>query len=369
MSEKYLFDFGTGEAFPGYTKVTEKSVYSDKSGFGFSRSDQMYMINRETSKPLFSDFCIPLRNSFLVDVPNGVYTITFLIGDALVETETTIKYNDNKVLIRELKTYPKQFVRESFTVNVNDGRIKLTFFGCAPRINAMEISLKKDAVAMFLAGDSTVADQPIDGYPYAGWGQCLPQYIKADAVVCNHAYSGRSSKSFIDEGRLDSIWDQIKTGDFLFIQFGHNDSKPDKARHTDPFTTYKEYLKIYIDGARQRGATPILITSVQRRMFNDDGKIIETHGDYILAVKELAIEEGVLLLDLAEKSKNLYEKLGREGSKALLMWGVPGEFLNFPNGVSDNTHFQEYGANFIAELVVEGLREFNLQSLNLCLRS
>ncbi|MFC4321508.1 rhamnogalacturonan acetylesterase [Litchfieldia salsa] len=369
MSETFLFDFGTGEAFSGYTKVTEGSVYNTESGFGFIKPDHMYMIERDTSKPLFRDFCIPLGNTFIVDVPNGIYTITVMIGDTLTETETTIKYNDNKVLLRELKTYPKQFVKESFTVNVNDGQIKLTFLGGAPRINAMEISLKKDAVTMFLAGDSTVTDQPIDGYPYAGWGQCLPQYIKADAVVINHAISGRSSKSFIDEGHLETIWNGMKVGDFLLIQFGHNDQKPDKQRHTEPFTTYKENLKIYINGARQRGATPILITPVHRRNFDEDGKIVDTHGDYILAMKELAHEENVRLVDLAEKSKNLFEKLGPVGTKRVLMWGVPGEFLNFPKGVCDNTHFQEYGANKIAQLVAEGLKEFGLHSLSLCLKA
>ena len=291
------------------------------------------------------------------------------IGDAITETDTTIKYNDNKVVLRGLKTYANQFVNESFTVNVSDGQIKLTFLGRAPRINAIEIKPANEAVTMFLAGDSTVADQPMEVYPYAGWGQCLPQYIKADAVVSNHAFSGRSSKSFIDEGRLDSIWKQMKSGDFLFIQFGHNDQKSDIERHTDPYSTYKEYLKIYIDGARQRQATPVLITSVHRRDFNEDGKIIDTHGDYILAMKELAREEEVLLIDLAEKSKVFYEKLGPEESKTILMWGVPGEFMNFPKGVQDNTHFQEFGANFIAELVVEGLRELGLHSLAMCLKS
>ncbi|MBD8068691.1 rhamnogalacturonan acetylesterase [Bacillus sp. PS06] len=368
MSKNYLFDFGLADAYPGYTKVSESSVYQKETGFGFIHADKMCMVDRRTPKPLVSDFCIPLGNTFIVDIPNGLYTITVTVGDAILETNTTIKFNDSQVMIQELNTYPNHFVHDSFTVRVNEGQIKLTFFGGAPRINAIEIKPAPEAVSLFLAGDSTVADQPIEGYPYAGWGQCLPQFIKADGVVCNHAYSGRSSKSFIEEGRLDPILHEMKSGDFLFIQFGHNDQKPDLARHTDALTTYKEYLMVYIDEARKRMATPILFTSVHRRNFDVEGKIIDSHGDYLVAMKELAAEEGVLLVDLAEKTKTLYEELGPERSKSLFMWGVPGEFLNFPNGVYDNTHFQEFGANLIAKLVVEELKKFELHSLNLCLR-
>ncbi|WP_407271197.1 rhamnogalacturonan acetylesterase [Radiobacillus sp. PE A8.2] len=369
MTDKYLFDFGSAEVFPGSKKVTDKSIYNAKSGFGFKNSERMYMLDRGVPKPLLRDFCIPLDNTFLVDVPNGVYTITVLLGDALTETHTTIKYNDNKVLIQGVKTPAFQFVKESFTVNVNDGQIRLTFTGGAPRINALEVVPAMDAVTIFLAGDSTVTDQSIEGYPLSGWGQSLPQYIKADAVVSNHAVSGRSTKSFIDEGRLDAILDQMKKGDLLFIQFGHNDQKPDKARFTEPFSSYKENLKKYIDGAKERQAIPILITPVHRRNFDENGEIIDTHGDYILAMKELASEENVIFVDLAAKSKALFEKLGPKDSKAIFMWGVPGEFLNFSKGIQDNTHFQEYGANLIAELVVEGLRELGLHSLNLYLKS
>ncbi|SFJ89401.1 Lysophospholipase L1 [Halobacillus dabanensis] len=220
-------------------------------------------------------------------------------------------------------------------------------------------------VSIYIAGDSTASYYGEDRAPRTGWAQVLDPMFDKKIVVQNHASSGRSSKSFIDEGKLDNILAEIKKKDYLFIQFGHNDSKSsDPARYTEPFTTYKSYLKQYIDGAREKGAIPVLLTSVERRGFTEDGQAKRSHGEYPEAMKQLGSEEQVPVIDMSERSIDLYNQLGPEGSKDLFMWFAEGEHPNYPEGVSDNTHFQENGAKQIAELVAEEVYRLKLPLLH-----
>ncbi|MBD0379024.1 rhamnogalacturonan acetylesterase [Paenibacillus sedimenti] len=368
MTMAFRFDFGPGDAEEGYTKVRASTVYQEELGYGFLEGSSVYERDRGQPDGLRRDFCIPVGASFAVNVPNGNYTVKAVMGDLITATFTGIKAGQGRLIVSDLHAAAGEFATYTFTVHVQEGKLKLTFSGLAPRINALEILPAPQAATLFLAGDSTVTDQPEDGYPYTGWGQMLPKFIKADAAVANHAVSGRSSKSFINEGRLEPMIRQMGPNDYLFIQFGHNDQKLDEERFTSPFTTYKQHLKVYIDEARQRGATPILVTSVQRRFFGQDGVLMDTHGEYVTAMKQLAEEEDVILIDLAEKSKQLFEKLGPEETKSLFMWTLPGEFPNFPKGVEDNTHFQERGGIAIAKLVVDSIKEQNLFPLSLYLR-
>lgn len=225
---------------------------------------------------------------------------------------------------------------------------------------ADEMMSGEQPVTLYLAGDSTMSNYKSSFYPRMGWGQVFGRWFGSGAAVCNAAASGRSSKSFIAERRLSAIWSRIRPGDYLFIQFGHNDQKEDEARHTDPNTSYVEHLRQYVDGARTRGALPVLITSVQRRSFDEQGCFADTHGEYPTAMKRLAAELEVPLIDLAEKSRRLFESLGAERTKALLLWLQPGEQANYPDGVTDDTHFSEAGAIAIARLVVEGIKELDL---------
>jgi lysophospholipase L1-like esterase len=222
----------------------------------------------------------------------------------------------------------------------------------------------KEKIIVFIAGDSTAASKLPEKRPETGWGEMIPKFFSDEVEFENHAVNGRSSKSFIDEGRLEKILDAIGEGDFLFIQFGHNDEKEDIERRTEPFTTYKEYLSAYIDGARKKNANPVLLTSVQRRAFNEDGRINDTHGDYLVAMRELAQDKGVPLIDIAKKSKMLFEKLGQEKTKDIFLWCEPGECENYPEGVKDNTHFSDKGAKVVAELVYEGIIEEDIKFLS-----
>jgi len=229
-----------------------------------------------------------------------------------------------------------------------------------PPIHALA-QQKGKPITIYLAGDSTVADYPPSLAPRAGWGQVLPTMVDQQVTIRNYAKRGRSSKSFINEGRLNKILSQIQKGDYLFIQFGHNDEKFRYQKlYTNPNTTYKVYLKKYIEGARKKGAIPILVTSVQRMSFSSDGQALETHGRYPAAMKALAREENVPVIDLAAKSKKLFQQLGPVKTKKLFLWLKAGEYPNYSDGVRDSIHFQTYGARQIAKLVVEGINQQNL---------
>ncbi|MFF4544507.1 rhamnogalacturonan acetylesterase [Streptomyces sp. NPDC001435] len=200
-----------------------------------------------------------------------------------------------------------------------------------------------------LAGDSTAAQKYADAAPETGWGMAFPFFLRNGWVVANRAVNGRSSKSFVDEGRLDAILAEIRAGDLLLVQFAHNDEKSaDPTRYTEPWTTYQDYLRIYIDGARAHGARPVLVTPVERRKFDADGNAVPTHGDYPAAMRALAREERVPLLDIEALSLALWQRLGVEATKT---------YFNWTDTEQDNTHFNPPGAIAVARLVArESLR-------------
>ncbi|WP_123066899.1 rhamnogalacturonan acetylesterase [Paenibacillus amylolyticus] len=369
VSSTTIYDENKGFGFQPGSLVYEKQRYDEQETEGFS-SKGIYSPQGQTtmSVRLRSSFCIPLKASFIVDVPDGTYQVLLIAGDPLADTITRVKAGEGRLMLPTIRTVAGQYAEMRFAVVVRGGNLRLTFSGPAPRINALEITLANQTMTVFLAGDSTVTDQPESGYPYCGWGQLLPAQFKHDVAVDNHAQSGRSSRSFIHEGRLDAIKQRLKPHDFLFIQFGHNDEKPDPERGTEPFTTYKQHLKKYIDAAREVKARPVLITPVHRRYFAEDGTLTDTHGDYITAVRELAADEEVPLIDLAERSRLMFEQADEEGTKDDFMWVLPGEYINFPTGMEDNTHFQERGARRLAEQVAEAIRELHLQPLQMYLR-
>ncbi|MGF7049540.1 lysophospholipase L1-like esterase [Paenibacillus sp. DS2015] len=216
-------------------------------------------------------------------------------------------------------------------------------------------------VKVFLAGDSTMSNYDATVAPRAGWGQMLTSLVGEGVEVRNEAASGRSSKSFIEEGRLAKIEQEIGQGDYLLIQFGHNDEKEDEARHTEPFDDYQGYLDQFITVARSKQAVPILITPVQRRTFNAQGELQDTHGLYPEAMMKLAVDRQVPLIDLGRMSKELLEQLGLEPSKKLFLWFAQGEHPNYPEGVQDDTHFSQFGAHEIAKWMVYKLQELGIQ--------
>lgn len=361
----WTFDFGAGAAAAGHVKVTTaNAAYDSARGWGFAAGGAISFRQRSGPDDERGDFCIPLGATFIIDAPDGNYTVTALFGDAIAPTETVVKAAPGRLMLPVVRTEAGQFARHSFALRASGGAIRLSFAGSAPRLNALQIAAAPHMPTLYLAGDSTVTDEAEEMFPYAGWGQMLPRWLKADVAVVNFAKSGRSSRSFIGEGRLDAIARELKPHDMLLVQFGHNDQKPDEERHTEPSSSYAEHLRRYVDVARERDVLPILVTPVQRRYFLPGGELADTHGEYAEAVRRLAVELDVPLVDLALRSKTLFEALGPEGTKAVFMWAAPGEFMRFPGGVEDNTHFQEQGAIRIAGLVAEALKELRLQPLH-----
>ena len=234
----------------------------------------------------------------------------------------------------------------------------------------------RKTVTVFMIGDSTMANKDTTGGKQErGWGMMLQQYFKSDVVVDNHAVNGRSSKSFIDEGRWDVVLSKMKPGDYVIIQFGHNDEKPTADRHTDPGTTFDANLRRFVLESRARGGIPILCNAVVRRNFYrqvdssvddeslrnttyEDEKVnsdtlIDTHGAYLLSPRNVARELGVPFIDANRVTHDLEQGMGIEGSRRLHMWFRPGEHPSVPKGRKDNTHYNVYGATVVAGLLAE----------------
>lgn len=209
---------------------------------------------------------------------------------------------------------------------------------------------------VYIASDSTAQTYSSAYYPQMGWGQRLGAYLDANTTVANHAIGGRSSRSFIEQGRLDTILNAIQPGDYLFVQFGHNDASVSNAeRYTSP-DDYKRYLRdSYMAGATARGATPVLLTPVSRRDYDANGQFRVSFPDYVTKVYELAAETGVATIDLSARSRAFLNSIGPEAAKGVFLHLSAGQYPAFPDGVADNTHFQEYGAGQMARLVSEGV--------------
>lgn len=212
---------------------------------------------------------------------------------------------------------------------------------------------------IYMIGDSTMANKKNpETNPEHGWGQVLPDYVVSGVKVDNRAVNGRSSRSFIGEGRWDSVLETLQTGDFVFIQFGHNDQKfksPD--RYTNPHVTYRHNLIRFVEETRAKGATPILFSSIVRRNFNEHGTLIDTHGEYPLETRLVALELNVPFIDLQYLTEHLEESYGVEGSKKLHLHFEPGEHTYYKDGKHDDTHLSNLGANEVAKLAVAELKK------------
>ena len=208
--------------------------------------------------------------------------------------------------------------------------------------------------AIYIIGDSTVEDNKP---PFRGWGWALPKYVREGVEVHNHALSGRSSRSFREEGLFAPVEAQMRASDLLMIQFGHNDEKDDE-RHTDPDSTFPQELWCYCQAALDRGAQPVLLTPVSRRFFVGGGSMLYTHGEYPRAIRKLAAEKGIPPCDLKADSRELYLSLGEEKTAELFVRLAPGENPDFPEGHDDKTHFNAFGAETICGLVVREMRQY-----------
>ena len=370
----FRFDFGTGAVEPGYRQVTALNTYSDSSGFGFDYGSQAIALDRGGADPLHGDLCTsegPLF--FSVRVPEGTYRVSVTLGDPWRATTTTIKAESRRLMERQVTTAKGSYRTVSFLVSVWDSvispgrsvrlkprefdkldwdhKLTLEFTNTRPSIEAMTIEPVSRAVTVFLAGNSTVTDQQLE--PWASWGQMIPAMFSDKVAVADHAASGSTLRASLSRGRLDKILQLIRPGDYLFIEFAHNDQKPGSGE--EAFTTYNQYLKRYIDSARAHRAIPVLVTSTCRRAFDQHGKLTPTLGQFPDAMRYEAKKDGVALLDLNRMTRTLYETLGQDKSRELFVQFPRGTFPGQQTTLADNTHFSDFGAYELARCMAHAI--------------
>ena len=224
----------------------------------------------------------------------------------------------------------------------------------------MAFALPPKKTKLWLIGDSTMANKEVKAYPETGWGMPFKYFFDSTVEVDNRAKNGRSTKSFIEEGLWQPVVDNLSEGDYVFIQFGHNDEVPTKKTYTTE-EQFKRNLIRYVNETRAKRAIAVLITPVARRRFDSTGHVVGTHEVYSEIVRSVATQLNVPLIDLDKKSQALLQQFGHETSRLLYNHLQPGEHPNYPKGNADDTHFNELGARKMAELVLEGIREQKLE--------
>ncbi|MFT3869152.1 MAG: rhamnogalacturonan acetylesterase [Nibricoccus sp.] len=362
------FSFAPGAAPAGFTSVTSDSIYSDNRGFGFEAGSTT--IAKTDTKSPGGGFCTSDKPFyFSAALPEGNYRVTVTLGDPAGESDTTVKAELRRLMLQQVKTAKGEIVTRSFIVNIRtphienapddvalkprektmeiwawDNRLTLEFNGTRPCLSTVEIARADDVPTVYLTGDSTVCDQPRE--PWASWGQMLTRFFRPDIAIANHAQSGEALRSSRRAHRFEKIFSTLKKGDFVIIQFGHNDEK-EKGEGVGAFTTYKKSLEQLVDEVRENGGTPIVVTPMHRRTFDESGKIKNSHGDYPEAVRQVAREKSVTLVDLHAMSQDLYEALGAEKSAAA--------FATNAEGKVDGTHHNNYGAYILAKCVAKGI--------------
>lgn len=355
----------------GAVPLTATQRYSEAAGanaFGFDLTPSPTVVGGDCAG----------SGAFFVSVaePEGNYRVTVQLGgrDAAV---TTVKSESRRLMLEQVTTAPGATVKRSFVVNLRTDRIdadekvhlkpreigsldwdqKLTleFIGTHPCVRSIAIE-PVQVPTVYIAGDSTVVDQ--DKAPWAAWGQMLPSFFNDRIAVANDAESGETIRSFVSEKRFDKIMTTLHKGDYLFMQFAHNDQKPGPG--FVPIPMYKNLLQHYIELARSKGAHPVLVTSMMRRDFAPDGALNHTLAGYPDAMREVARAEGVPLIDLNAMSGQLFEAMGPEGTLKAFVHYPANTFPSQTTALADNTHFNSYGAIELAKCVVVGIRQTHL---------
>nr|WP_321355170.1 glycoside hydrolase family 88 protein [uncultured Draconibacterium sp.] len=374
-SESWKFDFGEGAVKEGFTQVTAQTIYSDETGYGIHPFGEMESFRGDESDQAVGDgLSSESPFYFQLTLPEGRYKITMSLGSSDKESAITLKAESRRLMLENVKIKAGKIVTKTIVVDVRspqinatesirlkgrelpyknwDSSLTLEFNGVNPSVRSIEIEEAKDLPVIFLAGNSTVTDQEYE--PWASWGQMFPRFLKPEIVVANYAESGETLKAFRRENRLKKILSVMKPGDYLFMEFAHNDQKPG-GNHVEPYTTYQDELRYFIEETRKKGGKPVLVTSTNRRKFNENGKIVNTLEEYPDAMRQLALKEGIPLIDLNIMSKNLYEALGVENSKKAFVHYPVNTFPNQSKPLADNTHFNAYGAYELAKCVVHGI--------------
>ncbi|MEJ5995713.1 GDSL-type esterase/lipase family protein [Pedobacter sp. Du54] len=347
-----------------FTKAENLLIYTPKNGAGFDFGTTM-----QKDQPFY----------FSVDVPEGNYQVTVTLSST---HGTFVKAESRRLMLEDVKTKLGQFVKKTFIVNIKDRKInaneivklkdreltkldwdnKLSLeFDRYVTLKALEIKKVEDQITVFLAGNSTVVNQ--ENEPWGSWGQMIPHFFKPGVAFANHAESGLTLGSFLGSKRLDKVMSVMKRGDYLFIEFGHNDQK-DKGPNDGAFKSYTERLRLYVTRTREKGGIPVIVTSTARRRFGKDGKMENTLGDFPDAARKLATAENVPLIDLNKLTTTLFNAMGEEASLKAFVHYPANTYPDQPLALADNTHFNTFGAYEVARCVIEGIKAAKLPLAN-----
>ena len=347
-----------------FDMTQQQPVYSEQTGYGYD------VLPAPTKKAPQEPFY------FSVKVPDGNYRVKVVLGGKK-NSNTTVRAEGRRLLMDNITTgKAKETVEVDFTVNKRspqidektrvkikerekdylawDDKLTLEFNGSMPAVKSIHIE-KADVPTIYLCGNSTVVDQNYE--PWASWGQMITRWFGPEVAISNHAESGLTARTFIASQRLAKILTTLKKGDYVFVEFGHNDEK-EKKPGDGAWYHYQYQLKIFVDQVRAKGADIVFCTPTQRRAFNDDRQTLRnTHGDFPAAMKMVAEKENVPVIDLNQMTKTFFETLGFEDSKRALVH-YPAEV--YGRKMEDNTHFNPYGAYEVAKCVVMGMKQLQL---------
>lgn len=358
------------------TTISPSDIYNPEKGYGydFTKSvEKTESVEKKEKSKIQSPFF------FSVNVPDGNYKVSVTLGSKKYKAVTTVRAESRRLYLENIATNKGEEKTYSFVVNKRNTKIgendrvrikkreegklnwdeKLTIEvnGDCPAISSIKIEPVSDVPTIWLCGNSTVVDQ--DNEPWASWGQMIPRWFDDRVCFANYAESGETASTFISANRLKKILSLMKAGDYIFIEFGHNDQKQ-KFAGAGAYYNFATCLKTFVDEARKRGATPVFVTPTQRRSFGNDGKIKDTHADYPEAMRWVAKREGVGLIELNEMTRKFYEAMGVEGSKRAFVHYPAGTYPGQGAALADNTHFNPYGAYEISKMIVEGMKKLNL---------
>lgn len=378
----FKFDFGGNRTENGFIPITSTSKFDKNIGYGFMDISGLKSVDNG-GNALKGDFITSDKPFyFSVAIPEGNYNITLNLGDFKGTSETTVRVENRRLMLNDVKTTKGEILEKQITVHVKDSIIRnqngtqigivklkprerkylhwdnlltIEFNDKTPKVCSVIIQPNKTAKTIYITGDSTVVDAQYE--PWASWGQIFPYFlVPNEVVIANYAESGETLKAFEDRHRIDKIWNKIKPGDYLLIQFGHNDQKAGNSTKSG----YRKRLKEWISKAKELGAIPVLVTSMNRRVFDENDKIVNTLDDFPDAMREIAKEENVDLIDLNALSKTLFEAMGPEKAKKAFVHYPANSYPNQQSALTDDTHFNTYGAYELAKCVVKSIVEQNL---------
>jgi lysophospholipase L1-like esterase len=372
----FNFVFGKQKQVKNGTILTSKSVYDDGIGYGFDLETMPNFLKKGSL--VYSDKVF----YFSAKVPEGNYQVKIKFANPDGLSKTTVKAESRRLMLENISPAKGGIVEEIFIVNVKDRVInsskkvilkereyskldwdqKLTLeFAVNPAIMAIEIIPVDNQTTVFLSGNSTVVNQ--DDEPWASWGQMIPIFFGPGVAIANHAESGLTLGSFLGSNRLAKILSVMKKGDYLFIEFGHNDQK-EKGANDGPYKSYSERLRLFVNSFREKGGIPIIVTSTGRRSFDREGNVVETLGEYPNAARKVAEELSLPLIDLNVMSKTFYKALGVEESKNAFVYYAANTYPGQKTALADNTHFNPYGAYELSKMVVQGIIDQKIELKN-----